>query len=289
MTRMGEHDQPLRDQVAFVTGGGRGLGRVMARALAVSGARVAVAARSEGQLQETIAEIDALGGKAIAVPLDVTDQAAVEHGIDTVQQRWGPIDLLVNNAGVGGTIGPISEANADAWWRTLEVNLFGVFLCSRAVLPDMVRRRQGRIVNVASAAGTRPWPLLSAYAISKAAVLHFTENLGKETRSLGVFCFAIHPGIVRLGMVEQALCAEAPPESPEGLVAAWFRRQLALGRDVSPELGANLVVALASGGADALSGRFIGVGDNLNELIARADEIQHDDLHTLRLRLAPSP
>ena len=195
----------------------------------------------------------------------------------------GPVDLLVNNAGVGGTIGRLWEVDPETWWSTMEVNLRGVFLCSRAVLPEMVRRRRGRIVNVASSAGTRPWPLVSAYAISKASVLRFTEHVAKETKDLGVRVFAIHPGVVRLGMAAEAMRSEAPADSPEGLVASWFHKQVAEGGDVPPERGAQLVVALGSGRADALSGRYIDVNDDLEALIEQADEIQQNDLYTLRL------
>jgi NAD(P)-dependent dehydrogenase (short-subunit alcohol dehydrogenase family) len=174
--------------------------------------------------------------------------------------------------------------DAAAWGHTFDVNLRGVFHCAQAVLPEMVARGRGRIVNVASSAGTVPWPYVSAYAISKAAVLHFTETLAKETRKQGLAVFALHPGIVRTAMVEGALQTDAPAEEPAGLVREWFQEQLAAGREVPAARAAEVVLRLAQGEADALSGRYLSVYDDLDALLARAEEIRRDNLYTLRLR-----
>jgi NAD(P)-dependent dehydrogenase (short-subunit alcohol dehydrogenase family) len=148
----------------------------------------------------------------------------------------------------------------------------------------MVARGRGRIINVSSSAGTRPWPYVSAYAISKAALLHFTENLAKETRKQGITVFAIHPGIVRTAMLEGVLELDTPPDSPEGLVKEWFLQQFAEGREVPPDCAADLVLLLAEGTADNLSGRYLSVYEDVPALIARAEEIRRDNLYTLRLR-----
>src|SRR5258708_33512645 len=140
----------LTGQIAIVTGGGRGLGRVMAQALAAAGAAVAVVARSKVELTEISHVIDQDGGRAIAVPVDVTDRDAVERMVQDVEGKLGPVDLLVNNAGVIGPIGPIWDIDPDDWWHAINVDLRGPFLCARAVLPSMIQRRRGRIINVAS-------------------------------------------------------------------------------------------------------------------------------------------
>jgi NAD(P)-dependent dehydrogenase (short-subunit alcohol dehydrogenase family) len=194
------------------------------------------------------------------------------------------VDLLINNAGVGGPVGPIAETDPAAWWHTFEVNLHGAFLCARAVLPAMVARGCGRIINVSSSAGTQPWPFVSAYAISKAALLHFTENLAKETRKQGITVFAIHPGIVRTAMLEEVLQPDMPPDSPEGLIKEWFLQQFAEGREVPPDRAADLVLLLAQGTGDSLSGRYLSVYEDVPALIARAEEIRRDNRYTLRLR-----
>lgn len=280
---IGSHLPDLAGQVALITGGGRGIGRAIARTLAAAGAAVAVMARSADQLHDSVAEIEAAGGRALAVAADVTDQRAVGVALQTIEHHFGRVDLLVNNAGIGGPIGPLWEVDPDEWWGTLEVNLRGVFLCTRAVLPGMVARRSGRIVNVASQAGVHRWPLVSAYATSKAAVVKFTENLAAETRRLGIAVFAIHPGTVIPGPTEAVLRDAAPPDSPAGRVAAWFRQQVADGRAVPPERAGQLVAALASGRADALSGRYVSVYDDVESWIDRAEEIQREDLYRLRL------
>jgi NAD(P)-dependent dehydrogenase (short-subunit alcohol dehydrogenase family) len=155
----------------------------------------------------------------------------------------------------------------------------------------MLERRRGRIVNIVSHAGVHRWPTCSAYAVSKAAVVKFTENLAVEAKRHGVTVFACDPGIVTIGLTDQAMTMDAPPESPAGRAAAWIRQQVADGRAVPPELGAQLVVSLAAGRADALTGRCLTVHDDVAALVARAEEIQRDDLYTLKLsRLAaPAP
>jgi NAD(P)-dependent dehydrogenase (short-subunit alcohol dehydrogenase family) len=124
----------------------------------------------------------------------------------------------------------------------------------------------------------------SAYAISKAAVLHFTENLAKETRKQGISVFTIHPGIVRTAMLEEVLDSDAPSDVPAGLVRDWFHDRLAEGYEVPPECAADLVLRLALGHADGLSRRYLSVYDDISTLIARAEEIRRDNLYTLRLR-----
>ncbi len=274
----------LAGQVALVTGGGGGLGREIALQLAAAGAGVAVVARSPDQLEETVALVEAAGGRAVAAPADVTDFAAVEAVVGNIEQSLGPIDFLVNNAGVSGPVAPLWESDPEQWWRAVETNLRGAFLCCRAVLPGLVARKQGRIVNVTSNAGIYRWPYLSAYAISKAAVIKLTENLAVETKKHGVKVFSINPGMLRAGMTASLLAAPVPPESPVGIVASWFRQEMDAGREVPLERGAALITRVAAGHADALAGRYFSVYDDLDELVARATTIRRDDLYTLRLR-----
>ena len=152
----------LVGQVALVTGGGRGIGRAIAQALATAGAAIAVTARSEDQLRETVALIERAGGRALALPADVTDRQAVEHLVADIERQLGPVDVLVNNAGIVGPLGPLWEADPEAWRRCLDVNLYGAFLCARAVLPGMVARRRGRIINMSTAISI-PAPYYTAY------------------------------------------------------------------------------------------------------------------------------
>lgn len=225
-------------------------------------------ARSE-DLAETVRLIEEGGGRALAVRADVTDEQAMRRAIGEVRRRLGPVDLLVNNAGVTGPIGRLWEVDADEWWRTVEINLRGVILSSRLVLPEMVARRKGRIINLSSTAGVGRWPQVSAYAISKAAVIKFTENLAVETKREGVAVFSIHPGLPPIGLTETALGAEAPASSPEGR-SSWLREQIANGKAAAPERAARLVMLLASGRADRLSGCHLSVDDDVEALLDRA-------------------
>jgi NAD(P)-dependent dehydrogenase (short-subunit alcohol dehydrogenase family) len=268
MTNPESNDHPLSGQVAIVTGGGRGIGREVALALARRGARVAVAARSRDQLDETVAFIQAQGGQAIRFVLDVTDQPEVEGMVRETIAQLGPIDLLVNNAGASGPEALLWDTDADEWWRVVEVNLRGPFLCARAVLPGMLARRQGRIINVTSGAGAVPFDLNSCYPVSKAALFRLTDSLAMMTQEHGISVFAISPGLVHTSMTQDLDMFKGVPEDQ------W-----------SPvEQAGELCVLLATGIADRLSGRYLTVRDNIPELVQRADEIVEKDLYTLRLR-----
>lgn len=272
-------ERKLVGRVAVVTGGGRGLGRELARRLAAEGAQVAVAARSADQLDETVQLIEDAGEHATAFTVDVSDAEAVQHMIAMVERDAGPVDLLVNNAAVISPLGPVWEVAAEEWWRLLEINLFGTFLCARAVLGGMTRRGHGRIVNVASGAGIESPPFLSAYVASKAAVIRLSEELATETERHGVAVFAIDPGWMSTSMTAYLA------DSDHGM--RWTpSARLLFGTEahVPPSRAADLVVTLATGQADRLTGRYLTVWDDMDDLVGRADDIRRDDLLRVRLR-----
>jgi len=249
----------LEGQIALVTGGGRGIGANIARQLAAAGARVAVAARTREQVQ---AVADEIGG--LALELDVTDQAAVEEAVSEVERELGPIDLLCANAGTGNTDDDSWKVDPDAWWRVFEVNVLGVHLCCRAVIPGMLERGRGRIVITGSGAAYLPGATSTSYTSSKAAVWRYGETLANELKGQ-IPVFIISPGLVRTEMTGDFFPDDAP----------W----------TPPELAPQLVRVLASGRADALAGRYLHAEhDDIEDLIARAEEIEREDLNTIRLQ-----
>ncbi len=166
-------------QRAVITGGGRGIGAAVARALAGEGAAVVVAARSEGEIDAVARELRDAGGRAWAVRCDVTDPASVEALRAAAEERLGGVDVLVNNAGVGHSA-PLEKTSLEVWQRIFAVNVTGTFLCTRAFLPAMIEAGWGRVVNVASIAGKMGAPYISAYAASKHAVVGFTRSVAAE-------------------------------------------------------------------------------------------------------------
>jgi NAD(P)-dependent dehydrogenase (short-subunit alcohol dehydrogenase family) len=255
--------------VALVTGGGRGIGRGVALRLATEGWAVAVSSRSVDQLQETVRQSD---GQILAMRADMQDPECVKHMIGQVEQKLGPIDLLVNNAGAGGPVGHFWENDPNDWWQAQEVNLRGPMLCCHHVLPGMIARKNGRVVNVASLAGCQAVPEMSAYVTSKTALIRLSEQLAGELQPYGVFVFAIHPGAVRTAMVEQV-------RHRVPLVQALLDA-----REVTADAAADLIVFLASGRADLLTGRFFSVDEDADEISRRASDVLEGDLLSLRMR-----
>jgi NAD(P)-dependent dehydrogenase (short-subunit alcohol dehydrogenase family) len=263
--------------VAVVTGAGRGLGRAFAQALAGEH-DVALVARSADELAETQALIAPEGGRTLAFVADVTDAPAVETAFADIERTLGPVDLLVNNAGVLGPLGPFVVSVVADWWRTLEINLLGQVHCAYRVLPAMIGRRRGRIINIASGGGAVMRPYFSAYITSKTALIRFSECLAAEVKPHGIVVFAMGPGTVRTAMSEHSL------NSPEGRTwLPWFRDIFDRGLDLPPERPAQLLLALASGRCDSLSGRFVRPEDDLDRLLSATAKVEAEKLLTLQV------
>jgi NAD(P)-dependent dehydrogenase (short-subunit alcohol dehydrogenase family) len=274
-----EGDRPdLTGQVALITGGSRGIGRAISEALAACGAAVAVAARSADQVADTVNTISAARGRAIGVTADISDRKAVTDMVTAIERDLGPVDLLINNAGVIAPLGPIAETDPDEWWRCQEINVRGPLLCSRMVLPTMYTRRRGRIVNVVSMAGIMPIPYLSAYLHSKIALVRFTELLALETREHDVRAFSVSPGTVRTEMVRTLT------DSDDGQRwTPWVREQLDK-VETPVHRVVSLILTIACGAADSLTGRLLNAREDFKRVIERASEVEQEGLYALRIQ-----
>jgi NAD(P)-dependent dehydrogenase (short-subunit alcohol dehydrogenase family) len=253
-------------QVALVTGGGRGIGQAIAGRLLADGLSVAITGRDGGRLEKARRE---LGERVLALPADVSDRRAVQQVVDRVLQQFGRIDVLVNNAGVGGQRARLWEADLDDWWQVQEVNLRGPMIYAHAVLPGMIERRCGVVINVGSYGALRPLPEGSSYSVSKAALARLSDCLAPEVEEFGIDVFCVSPGLVDTDMTRGLRDVFG------GLPAsAWNDRSDC----------AHLISRLVHEDCRALSGRFLHVRDDFDALLAQARRVREQDLYRLGMR-----
>ena len=226
----------LTSRVAIVTGAGQGIGEAIAVRLATAGADVAVVDLNLPLAEAVANRLRALGRRAIAILCDVSQAAEVERMRDRVLTEFGKIDILVNNAGIVGKNAPLVEVSETEWDQVMAVDVKGVFLCSKAVLPHMVERRYGKIVNVASIAGKEGNPNLTPYSAAKAAVIGLTKALAKEVVQLGVYVNCVAPAVI-----ETPILRTLTPQQIE-----YMASRIPMGRVGRPEEVAAVVHFLAS-------------------------------------------
>lgn len=194
----------LTNQTALVTGAATGIGAAIAKRLALAGATVVIADVDLEEAQRTAEQISAQTNKtALPVVMDVANRALVETALKFALSETGRLDILVNNAGIAGKAAPLWEQTDEDWSKILAINLTGVFLCSRAVIPHMRERRYGRIVNIASIAGKEGNPRMTGYSATKAAVIGFTKSLAKEVATEGICVNAVSPAVIKTKILEQ--------------------------------------------------------------------------------------
>ncbi len=236
----------LKDQVAIVTGAAAGIGAAIARRLARAQAGVVIADLDASAAAETADSIRSeTNSEAFPLAMDVTNPASVEQAVQTVLQRFGRVHILVNNAGIAGRAAPLWEQSLEEWRQVVEINLFGIVHCCRAVINAMRRERYGRIVNIASIAGKEGNPNMTAYSASKAAVIGFTKSLAKEVATEGICVNAVSPAVVRTRLLEQL--------TP--LHVEYMTERIPMRRTGSPEEIAAVVHFLASKDCSFVTGQ----------------------------------
>jgi len=251
----------LGDRVAIITGGGRGIGRAIAKRFVSEGASVVLAATGREGLEETAAEVRAAGGRALVQTTDVADEASVARMVAATMKEFGRLDVLVNNAGVSGPTANVVEIERADWDRTLAVNVTGAFLCSKHAVPHMIARRGGRVINITSIAGLIGYALRSPYAVSKWGMIALTRSLALEVGEHGITVNAIAPGAVRGERVETVIRTRAAKlgKAPEDVEREFFIEPTALKRMVGVEDIAATALHLASDDAANITGETITV------------------------------
>jgi NAD(P)-dependent dehydrogenase (short-subunit alcohol dehydrogenase family) len=277
----------LKDRVAIVTGASQGLGLEIAKKYAAAGASLAICARDAKPLTEAENRLRSelvSGQKLLCISGDVSRVEEVEHIVEQTMQKFGRIDILVNNAGIYGPKGAIDDVRWDEWVYAIEVNLYGSILMCRTVLPYFKARRKGKIVQLSGGGATNPLPNLSAYAVSKAAIVRFIETLADEVKDYGIEANAIAPGTLNTRMLDEVLMA-----GPEKVGRAFYERMLKQreGGGTPLKKGAELAVYLGSPLSDGITGKLISAlwdpWDSFSEHLA---ELSDTDIYTLR-RIVP--
>ena len=262
----------LEGQTALVTGGGRGFGKAIAIRLAAEGASVAVTARTQAELDQTVSEIESAGGRCVAVSGDVTCPEDVARIVNKAAGQLGMITLLVNNAGIPGPFAPTWAADPAEWWYAQEVHIRAPFMFIREVLPSMVERRAGRIIVVSAIGSYRVDHSMSAYCLGKTAQNRLVQLTAAEVREFGISAFAIDPGFVITELAEITMRDPGAQRWRPEMIKILKERKADPGSDRDLLRCAERCVALASGRYDALSGNYLELDDDLEAMLRQARE-----------------
>lgn len=276
----------LQGKVAIVTGAGRGLGAATTMALAREGASVVLASRTKSELEQVKQAVTQMGQKAQTMIADVSNETDVQRMVQSTVDSHGKIDILVNCAGIYGPIGPMWTLNAKEWMKAIEINLLGTFLCCQRVIPHMIEKKQGKIINFSGGGATASLPRFTAYAVSKTAVVRLTETLADEVKEFNIQVNAIAPGAVDTSLQNEVMAAG----EKAGEIYARFKQNRETGKGWVPkELAADLTVFLASKASAGLTGKLIAAPydgwEKWDE--KRIDEVMSNAMFTLR-RIDPN-
>lgn len=269
----------LDGETAFITGAGRGIGEATAHAFARTGANLVLLARTKGEIERVAAEIAPLGVRTLPVVADVSCQENVRRAVAVTLAEFGRIDILVNCAGIYGPIGPFVDNELDAWAQAIQINLMGTLYCLHEILPYMISRRKGVVINLSGGGAVNAFPRFSAYSTSKAAVVRLTETIAEEVKGFNIRVNAIAPGAVNTRLLDQVL--EAGEKAGKEFYAK-ARQQKERG-GTPPEIGAELALFLASPLAEGITGRLISaVWDDWKSLPGRVEQLRNSSMFTLR-------
>jgi 3-oxoacyl-[acyl-carrier protein] reductase len=262
----------LTGQVALITGGGRGFGKAIAMRLASEGAAVAVTARTQAELDQTVEEIKSAEGRGFAVSGDVTRPEDVTRVVLATAEHFGPITLFVNNAGIPGPFAPIWDADPAEWWFAQEVHLRAFFMFVRELLPSMMARRNGRILAVSAIASYRVDFAMSAYCVGKTSQNRLVQFLAEEVKQFGISAFAIDPGFVITELAETTMRDAGAQRWKADMIEHLKARKADANSNLDLDRCAQRCVDLASGRYDELSGCYFELKDNLDEMLRKARE-----------------
>lgn len=273
----------LQGRNAIITGANQGLGLAIAGAFVTAGANVMLCARDAAKLEDAANALRSSGRIILTEPADVSREDDCHRVVRRAIEQFGTVEILVNNAGIYGPLGPIEENDWEEWKRALEINLYGPVLMSRAILPHLRKAAYGKIIQISGGGATNPLPRISSYAASKAAVVRFAETLAEETRGSGIDVNSLAPGALNTRLLDQVLEAGA-----ERVGASFYERALrqkeAGGAPL--ERGADLAVFLASSSSDGLTGKLLSaLWDPWEELMDKLPSLPQD-VYTLR-RIVP--
>ncbi len=248
-------------RVTLITGASQGIGRELALAFAAVGDSLVLAARNSSNLEETAEAVRALGAEALVVPTDVTDEPQVEALGAAARERFGWVDVLVNNSGIGGPAGrPLWEIDLEGWRQVFAVNVEGVFLVSKEILPHMIDRKSGSVIIIGSITGKRPLWGRTPYAATKAALIGLTRNLALEAGEHGIRVNLISPGFVAGPRLDWVITSQAEGRgTSEETVRSELKGESPLERLTQPEDIARAAVFLASDAASGLTGTDLNV------------------------------
>jgi len=261
----------LEKQVAIVTGASRGIGRGIALRFAAEGAAVALTSRNQAQLDAVVAQIEAAGGRGVAVAGDVTKRGDVVRVVQTAEKKFGGTTILINNAGLAGPYGPVGIVDPDAWWAAQQVHVLAPMLFMTAVIPGMIARRAGRIILISSPRSHKLTANLSAYSFGKAAQNRLAELVANEGKPHGVTAFALDPGSIMTDMADETMNSPDAQRWVPQMVERLRQMKGTQGSDEGIQWCTDRCVGLASGRWDALSGRYIDRTEEPDELIRRME------------------